>query len=391
MVSEICTHPHIVGNQQRIYRECCQMRELGWEVDFLYWGGKLESNKEEMRNFFGKEHFHYVNKSGIASASQLKAMVRSSWNKSGLSRYFTLYYGKDELYDEEVDKKIQKLLKKEKYDAIWLQYAVHSKSLQNIEQRIFKIIDTHDVFACRNKIYQKQGRVPEGVYVTRKQEREALSRADLIVAIQNEEERYFEKQLKKLPVQCITLGDMVEVYKSECINEKTIGFIGAKNDVNVLGIEWLVREVLPFVYKMEPECKCIIAGDICGVISDNDYYTKIGRVKTLQEYYDQICLAINPTQNGTGLNIKGIEALSFGKPLISTEAGAKGLSGAENAMVICRDAKEFAEQIVLLLKDRQKRLQMRKNAENFIGKYNKKNHEVLLEIENMAFEHAKEV
>lgn len=46
---------------------------------------------------------------------------------------------------------------------------------------------------------------------------------------------------------------------------------------------------------------------------------------------------------------------------------------------------------MLLLKDRQKRLQMRKNAENFIGKYNKKNHEVLLEIENMAFEHAKEV
>lgn len=391
MVSEICTHPHVVGNQQRIYRECCQMRELGWEVDFLYWGGKLEGNKEEMKDFFGKEHFHYVNKSGAASVSQLKAMVRGSWNKSGLSRYLTLYYGKDELYCEEVNEKIQKLLKRKRYDAIWLQYAVHSKSLENIDQRIYKIIDTHDVFACRNRIYQKQGRTPEGFYITKRQERASLSRADLVIAIQNEEKKYFEKQLKKFPVQCITLGDMVEFHKNKYINEKIIGFIGAKNDVNVLGVEWLTKNVLPLVYQMEPDCKFIIAGDICALICDSEYYTKIGRVKTLHEFYNQICIAVNPSQNGTGLNIKGIEALSYGKPLVSTVVGAKGISGAEDAIAICKDAKEFAEQIVLLLRNPQECLRMSKCAEKFIYNYNKKNIGVLLEIEEMAFENIKGV
>ena len=123
-----------------------------------------------------------------------------------------------------------------------------------------------------------------------------------------------------------------------------------------------------------------------------DIIQKIGKVETLQEYYDQIAVAVNLIQNGTGLNIKGIEALSYGKPLVSTVVGAKGLSGAAAAMKVCIDAEDaegLAEQVVLLLRDRQERLRLSREAEYFISAYNDKNKQAMLKVDPLAMEKTK--
>lgn len=386
MVSNIYTHPHNMGNRQRIYRECCQMKELGWEIDFLYWGEKRAGNIDEMREFFGEEHFYHVNAVNVAPIYQLKNKVRTLWNKKGISRYIPLYYNSEELYSDDVEYKVQSLLDKKKYDAIWMQYLYQSGILRNIEPSVYKIIDTHDIFAHRNRIYQKKGRIPEGFYVTRRQEKRALSRSDLTVAIQENEEVYFRNLLNHSSTQCITLGDMVEFHKGKVTDNKVFGFIGAENDANVLGIEWLIKNILPIVLEKEPDSRCIIAGGICDLIKDSPYYKKMGRVGNLQEYYEQISFSINPIQNGTGLNIKGIEALSYGKPLVSTQVGAKGLLNAESAMIVCKGAEEFIDAIVLLLKDRERRQSMSQAAERFIYKYNEKNQAILKQIERMTNE-----
>lgn len=386
MVSDVYTHPHNMGNRQRIYRECCQMRALGWQIDFLYWGGRRGGDIDEMRMFFGKGHFYYVNGVNIELIYQLKNKIRISWNKKVVSRYIPLYYNVDELYSEEVEHKVHSLLKKKKYDVIWMQYMYQSKILSNIDSSIYKIIDTHDIFAYRNRIYQKKGRIPEGFYTTGSQERLALSRSDLVVAIQENEEAYFRRLLGNSHTQCITLGDIVKFHGERETDNKVFGFIGAENDANVLGIEWLVKNVLPVVLEREPNSKCVIAGGICDLIKNNPYYTKLGRVDTLQEYYDQISFSINPIQNGTGLNIKGIEALSYGKPLISTRVGAKGLLNTEGAIIVCEEAEEFIDAIVLLLRDREKCRYMSKKAEEFVYKYNEKNQEVLKRIKQLIRE-----
>lgn len=390
MVSHVCTHPHNQGARQRIYRECCQMMELGWQIDFLYYGGRADDNMEEMKNFFGKEHFFYAIITSKAPKYQLKEMVRKSWDKKRLSQLIPIFYKEDELYYKEVGERVRELLSKQKYDIIWLQYVRQSKALENIGNDIFKVIDTHDISAYRNLMFQKVGRIPEDFYTTRGQERKALARADLIVAIQDKEEEYFKKLMRRQQTHCITIGDMVEFRKSEAGNEKVFGFIGANYFPNEFAVKWLADKVLPLVHKIEPEYKCIIAGNVCDRIPDNEYYEKIGRVERLQDYYDRISIAINPIQNGTGLNIKGIEALAYGKPLISTVIGAKGLADAVGAMIVCGNEQQFAEQIVLLMQNKQRRLSMSEEAEKFIYRYNKKNRDALLEIEKMVTEKSRE-
>lgn len=389
MISHICTHPHNEGNRQRIYRECCQMMEAGWQIDFLFWDGRVYADIEEMKRFFGKDHFFYAHTTSVTPKYQLKDMVRKTWDSKGLTKFIPLFYKEDELYYKEVGERVEALLCNQKYDIIWLQYLHQSKVLENLGNDIFKVIDTHDVYAYRNLIYQKNGRIPLGFYTTRKRERKALSRADLVIAIQDKEEEYFGRLIKKQRTQCITIGDMVEFHKSKVGNEKTFGFIGTANDPNLFAVKWLAEKVLPLVHKMEPEYKCVIAGRICGQIPDNRYYTKIGSLEHLQEYYDQISIAINPMQNGTGLNIKGIEALSYGKPLISTAIGAKGLTDAAGAMIVCENEQQFAEQIVSLIHNEQKRVSMSEEAEKFIYRYNKKNKDALLTIEKLVLERAK--
>ncbi len=52
MISDIYTHPHNQGNLQGGYRECLKMKELGWEVDYLYWGNYHRADLNAMRAFF---------------------------------------------------------------------------------------------------------------------------------------------------------------------------------------------------------------------------------------------------------------------------------------------------------------------------------------------------
>ncbi len=391
MVSQFCTHPHDEGNRQRIYRECCQMMDAGWQIDFLYFGSRINVDIEEMKRFFGKEHFFCVHIGSIDPRYQLKAMIRQKCERNRFTRYLPIFYNKDEWYYREVEERIQTVLHRQKYDVIWLQYLNQSKVLENIGTDVFKVIDTHDVFAHRNLMFLKQRKVSPGFYITRNGEREALARADLVIAIQNQEEEYFNKLMKNQKTECITIGDMVEFHGSKEGNEKRFGFVGTENPPNVFAVKWLVEKVLPLVREMEPEYECIIAGRICGGIPDNPYYSKMGKLERLQQYYDRISFAINPIQNGTGLNIKGIEALSYGKPLLSTTVGARGLEEAEiaGAMIVCGDERFFAEQIVYLMRNRQKRIAMRKETEKFIYEYNKKNKKALIDIENRVFERIK--
>jgi hypothetical protein len=70
----------------------------------------------------------------------------------------------------------------------------------------------------------------------------------------------------------------------------------------------------------------VVAGGICKHIPDTPGLIKLGFVKELHTFYDAIDIALNPMVGGTGLKIKTVEPLSYGKPVLTTPSGAQGLS-----------------------------------------------------------------
>jgi len=393
MVSRTFTHPHDMGNRQRVYKECKKMKDMGWEVDFLYTGSHLQCDLKAMQEFFGEGHLFLAEWAGVELKYELKKEMRNRLDKCGITKYLALPYRADEWYSDNVEDGLQLLCKSKGctigtihsvYDAIWVQYFFYSRFLELIPHNILKIIDIHDRFSYRNRMYQKDGKIPDFYYTVPREERKALSRADVAVSIQNREEIWFRNLLKGTDTTVVTMGDVVELHKSDFVDKKHYGFIGADNKPNELALAWFIDRVLPHIRKAEPDSVFVIAGGICKKIKDSNDYKKIGRVEELADFYNSICCAVNATRHGTGLNIKSIEALSYCKPMVSTAIGAKGLADAKEAMLVADKPKEFAEYVVRLLNDKQQCEKMCQAAEIFVKEYNRKNEAVLHEIEKMA-------
>jgi glycosyltransferase involved in cell wall biosynthesis len=123
---------------------------------------------------------------------------------------------------------------------------------------------------------------------------------------------------------------------------------------------------------------------VCAKLPDVDGVIKLGRVDELDDFYDAIRFAINPVMSGTGLNIKTIEALAYGRALVATEIGAKGINSEEPVLVKCANAREFADAVINLLSNQQECDRLARNAHRYIEKYNEKNTGALFSFEELC-------
>ena len=91
-----------------------------------------------------------------------------------------------------------------------------------------------------------------------------------------------------------------------------------------LGVAWLVSDVLPLVRKKVP-----VIFDVVGsrpqrpVASEGVRY--VGVVPSVAAWYERAHAAVVPVHAGSGTRLKIVEALAYGRPVISTGLGAEGL------------------------------------------------------------------
>jgi glycosyltransferase involved in cell wall biosynthesis len=79
-------------------------------------------------------------------------------------------------------------------------------------------------------------------------------------------------------------------------------------------------------------------------------------------------VAIAPLRFGSGVKGKVVESMLKGLPMVTTQTGAQGLSGADKALAIAHGEYEFCERVVQLLKDENKWLQQRELGRRFFAK-----------------------
>ena len=90
------------------------------------------------------------------------------------------------------------------------------------------------------------------------------------------------------------------------------------------GLAWMVREVLPRLRR-----QTAVSFDVVGqpparpVAAEGVRY--VGRVPTVEPYYDAAHVVVVPVFEGSGTRLKVIEAAAFGRPVVSTRLGAEGL------------------------------------------------------------------
>jgi len=122
-----------------------------------------------------------------------------------------------------------------------------------------------------------------------------------------------------------------------------------------------------------PNSELAVAGPIGNARSWPNGLLVLGNLEMIEDAYARATVVINPVKFGTGLPIKTIEALGYGRPVVSTPAGARGIEkDFEGAILVAKDEDKFAELVLALLSSAVARSTMSRNALAAAGQWQRR-------------------
>jgi polysaccharide biosynthesis protein PslH len=306
LVSPIPTHPQDQGNSARIYGFGRMLQSAGCIVHFLYYQteGLTPAQRADMDACW--DHFHPL-------PTQPRPMAAGGNGQHQL----------DDWWDPAVAEAALALHKRWRFRAIVVNYVWFSALFDAFGNDVLKVLDTHDVFGGRADRFVAAGLAPEWYSTTQAEEARGLARADIVLAIQDEEAAYFRSLgLADVRVLGHTLALRNRAPKSLGAAPITAGYLASGNPINVDSFERLRRCLGGDAGAM----RFVVAGAICRKLPPHpEPFAALGRLDHVDEFYDRVDLVLNPMTFGTGLKIKSVEALFQGLPLLATETAMTGL------------------------------------------------------------------
>jgi glycosyltransferase involved in cell wall biosynthesis len=376
VISPTPSHPQDAGNRARIFNLTSELAHRGHAVSFLFLG--FESGDDAAMDAAWSRLFHLPVHLGLRRFS-LEAL---NLLLSLLSPRLALPFRVDDWYPSSLDPWLRRHLRDNRYDAVIVNYVFLSKALESFNSNTLKLIDTHDVFGGRQRQFQSQGRKASWFFTTPEQEAEGLRRADVVMAIQDGEAEYFRRLVPDREV--ITVGHGVAErpqWSAESPSPRLL-FVGSSNKANYYGLREFIESSFESLRNRFPDLEL----DIVGGVADRFRQAPagcnlVGRVESLDDYYAKAWFVINTMGFGSGLKIKTVEALGFGKPVVSTPVGVAGLEkGIGWAFEVAESPQEFERKIADLINSPAAREELGEGALRFVRDYNRSAISPLLEV-----------
>lgn len=210
----------------------------------------------------------------------------------------------------------------------------------------------------------------------KKFELQVLKELDAIVTITDYDKSVFEKEGFKKPVYTCITGVDVNAYKqkaSQNVKVKSIFHFASMDWMpNREAVEWFLANCWKEIRKEVPDVKLVLAGRYMPkhLLEIKDPNMEVVEYVTDSKvFYNEHEIMLVPLLSGSGLRIKIIEGLAYGKAIVSTSVGAEGINYTNGKnMLIADSAKEFSEAVIALLKDPDKRKELEKGALEFAEK-----------------------
>lgn len=164
------------------------------------------------------------------------------------------------------------------------------------------------------------------------------------------------------------------IQKQSKIEKSSILFVGGLGSLfNQNAVLFFHKKIFHLIKKSIPDAKFYIVGHhppaSIQKIGRMEDVIVTGEVPSVHPYIEKAAVYVSPIIAGTGLKTKVIEALRFGKAIVSTQAGIQGLWDlSKDAITIRDDPEGFAEQVIKLLQDETLRRQKEINARTLYEK-----------------------
>jgi glycosyltransferase involved in cell wall biosynthesis/GT2 family glycosyltransferase/polysaccharide pyruvyl transferase WcaK-like protein len=310
------SHPDNHGNQATIQAFGRRFQKLGHKVHFVL----LEST--------------------IYDDAALRAM-RAAWDTFDLLPNARPLWSDgsvipfDHWYQPGLGEQVAQLCRRYEIDVVFCSYVFQSRLLDFVPDHVLKVIDTHDKMGDRFEMLRRNGQPVEFFSCTPEEEGRYLRRADVVVARRAEEAAYFDSVTGRKSAIVVPHVEEARFLERTFGPVRTVGMVASANQINLaITLELLkalaAREkngALPFTLR--------IAGQVSDMIRhlphqdatlfSHRWVKLLGFVPDIGGFYGSVDLVVSPVTMGTGINVKTVQAMAFGMPLVTTAWGCKGI------------------------------------------------------------------
>lgn len=268
------------------------------------------------------------------------------------------------LYSEELAAKIQRLAQQIPFDLIQIEESALAPYIELIPPGPKRILTFYDIdFAQAARIASiKSGaraRLRMRLYgrMMRRWEPAFAERFDRCVTVSEIDRNLLRNANPRLQIEVVPNG-----VDTECCqplprhNNPVILFVGSMNYAPCVdAMLHFAQDVLPRILAHYPTLQLFIVGanptpEIRAL--ENDTIRVTGRVDEVRPYYEQCSVVVVPLRAGGGTRLKILEAMAYGRAVVSTPIGAEGLDLRHNEHLLLADAPDmFADHIINLLQD----------------------------------------
>ena len=323
MVTHVIPYPPSAGNEIRIFKLLSWLKEQGYFTTLIL---KPLGDQEipnncliELKKLVADLHI-YDNRSLPGDDNGNNSFLDTDLNDSYLCSLQENFCPK--WFVAEVDR----IIKHIQPNVIVAQYIFMSRILRlDASLGSLKIIDAHDLFCCKQTVVEQYCIKNYSLSLSEEQERSLLDRANVILAIQKAEQCEFKKLAPTKKVLLTTFD--LDIYENNFEGiPGSVLIVASANEFNVRGTQDFIDYTWPLVREMHPDACLRVVGKVCEMVqTDDPSITLVGFTALLDREYQQAQVVVNPCRVGTGLKIKTIEALAWGKAHVAWPSAADGL------------------------------------------------------------------
>ncbi len=308
VVTPTPTHPQDFGHRRRFFHVCSALRAAGAEVHLLHYAAE-----EEWRGALPFEAAREMARAwdGVWTVAPTRPLHP---NPVGT------HHGADEWWDPAIGQMLDWLFAGLGFDMLLVNYTWLSRALEHAPPGVLRVLDTVDRFAGRRELLEANGLAPEFFYLTSEEERRALSRAHLVWAIKEQEERWFRElgiaQVLTMPHRETALPVERTAPPHGVLR---FGIVGARNSINTANATAFLELARARIARTLLPIEIHVAGGLCEALRPGKWppwIRLLGRIPDLVDFYRNVDAVLAPMAFSTGLKIKVGEALHLGRAVI---------------------------------------------------------------------------
>ena len=282
------------------------------------------------------------------------------------------------------DWRFKRLLNCRKADIIICSHPWSSPSIRKKRNQFF-IYDAHNCeYLLMARILERRLFTSLILSQVKRIEGAACRRSDLILVCSAKEKEDLVSLYKVNPQKIVVIpnGSQVKAATSPQEKEssrrqlhldndqKVVVFVGMYYKPNIDAARFIIEKIAPQL----PDFKFLLIGALSEAFVSVKLPANVkflGRIsdEQLETALRAADLAINPMFDGAGMNIKMLDYMSYGLPIVSTECGLRGIENCQDDLMIRSSAANFAEDIKMLSHDHQLSQRLSVSGRNLVAEH----------------------